>query len=424
MSDTPLFDRAATAPEAPPVLSVTELTSRLQTLLEDAFPLVWVTGEVSSFKRHSSGHIYFNLKDQGACIRAVIWRSTAQRMKIAMVDGLEIVARGRISVYAPRGDYQLYVDAAQPKGAGAQELALRLLKEKLFKLGYFAAERKRPLPRFPSRIALVSSPTGAAIRDMLEKLAQRWPLAEVWVCPVRVQGDTAPHEIAAALRRLSRFAELDVVLLGRGGGSSDDLAAFNTEIVAQAIFQCTIPIVSAVGHEIDVTIADLVADCRALTPTDAVVRATPDREELLRSLHDSRQRLGDLLAGRVRALYDRLGGLAQRRILRFPLERLRERERKLDDAEERLGRGICRRLALARQAADAQAARLQALSPLNVLARGYSLTRTEDGARLIHSTAQLHPGERIEVLLADGRLRAAVDRILAPPESLTVKTNE
>jgi len=424
MSDTPLFDRAAVAPEPPPVLTVTELTAQVQSLLEGAFPMVWVTGEVNSLKRHSSGHVYFNLKDQGGCIRAVIWRSAAQRMKIALVDGLEVIARGRMSVYAPRGDYQLYVDALQAKGAGAQELALRLLKEKLFKLGYFATERKRPLPRFPRRIAMVTSPTGAAVRDMLEKLAQRWPLAEVWICPVRVQGETAPHEIAAALRRLNRFTDLDVVLLGRGGGSSDDLAAFNTEVVAQAIFQCKIPIVSAVGHEIDVTIADLVADCRALTPTDAVVRATPDRGELLRGLQESRQRLGDLLSGRVRTLIQLLDTLAQRRILRFPLERLRERERKLDEAEDRLSRAACQRLAAARRAADGHAARLQGLSPLNVLARGYSLTRTEDGGRLVHSAGEVQSGDRIEVLLADGCLLAAVDQVLPPPESLTVIANE
>lgn len=420
MSDTPLFDRAVSAPAAPVVLTVTELTGQVQALLEGAFPTVWVVGEVSSFKRHSSGHIYFNLKDQGAAIRAVIWRSAAQRMKIPLDDGFEIIARGRLGVYAPRGDYQLYVESIQPKGAGAQELALRMLKEKLAKLGYFAAERKKRLPVFPRRIALVTSPTGAAVRDMLEKLAQRWPLAEVWVCPVRVQGDSAPQEIATALRRLNVVAGIDVILLGRGGGSSDDLAAFDSEAVAHAIFQSRTPIVSAVGHEIDVTIADLVADCRALTPTDAVVRATPDRGELLQGLDDWRGRLGELLARRVRLMRERLDTLAQRRIFRLPLERLRERERKLDDMEERWQRAMRQRLVLAKQALETRAARLQALSPLNVLARGYSLTRTQDGTQLVHSAAQVQPGDRVEVLLTDGRLIAAVERVLPPPASLFV----
>jgi len=233
----------------------------------------------------------------------------------------------------------------------------------------------------------------------------------VWVCPVRVQGATAPFEIVAALDRLNGLAKIDVVLLGRGGGSSEDLAAFNAEAVAHAIFKSRIPIVAAIGHEIDVTLADLIADCRALTPTDAVVRATPDCAELLLGLHDCRRRLGESLLSRARIVRDRLGALAERRVFRFPLERLRERERLLDDAEERLARGVGQRFTLAKQHADAQAARLQALSPLNVLARGYSLTRTADGARIVHSASQVRPGDRVEVLLAAGRLLAEVEQV-------------
>jgi exodeoxyribonuclease VII large subunit len=408
MTATPLFDGLAEARE---VLTVSQLTAQVQALLESAFPAVWVLGEISSFKRHSSGHVYFNLKDREAVIRAVIWRSTAVRVKAPLAEGVEVLVRGRLGVYAPRGDYQLYVEAVQLQGAGAQELALRLLKEKLAKLGYFAVERKRPLPRLPRRIAVVTSPTGAAVRDILEKLAQRWPLAEVWVCAVRVQGATAPNEIVAALERLNGLAQIDVILLGRGGGSTDDLAAFNTEVVAHAIFKSQIPIVAAIGHEIDVTIADLIADCRALTPTDAVVRATPDSAELLQGLHEYRRRLGESLLGRAEIVRERLDAMAQRRVFRFPLERLRERERLLDDAEERLARAVGQRAALAKQCADAQAARLQALSPLNVLARGYSLTRTADGARIIHSASQVRPGDRVEVLLAAGRLLAEVEQV-------------
>ena len=413
MSATPLFDIE------PEVLTVTQLTAQVQALLEQAFPTLLVGGEITSFKRHSSGHLYFNLKDQGAVIRAVMWRSSAQRLKFALADGLEVIARGRLSVYAPRGDYQLYVDSLQPQGAGAQELALRQLMEKLAKLGYFAAERKKPLPRFPRRIALVTSPTGAAVRDMLETLARRWPLADVWVCPVRVQGLASSFEIAGALRRLNQFGGIDVVLLGRGGGSREDLAAFNDEAVAHAIFHSRIPIISAVGHEIDVTIADLVADCRAVTPTDAAVLATPDRAKLALDLTSRQRHLAELLANRVRVQRERLDTLAQRRVFRLPLERLRERERKLDELEERLRRARDQRLLVARQRTDAHAARLQALSPLNVLARGYSLTRTEDGRRLLHSAAQVQPGDRVEVLLADGRLVAGVERVLPPPAALT-----
>jgi exodeoxyribonuclease VII large subunit len=414
MSATPLFDIV------PEVLTVSQLTAQVQALLEQSFASVLVGGEITSFKKHSSGHLYFSLKDEGAVLRAVMWRSAAQRVKFPLADGLEVIARGRLSVYAPRGDVQLYVDSLQPQGAGAQELALRQLMEKLSKLGYFDPRRKKPLPRFPRRLALVTSPTGAAVRDMLETLARRWPLAEVWVCPVRVQGLTSSFEIAASLRRLNGLRGIDVILLGRGGGSREDLAAFNDEAVAQAIFQSRIPVISAVGHEVDVTIADLVADCRAVTPTDAAVLATPDRAKLLQELDGSGRLLGELLGKRVGLQRQRLESIAGRRCFRLPLERLRERERQLDDLEERLRRAVRQRLRVAQERTEAHAARLQALSPLNVLARGYSLTRTEDGARLVHRAAQVQPGDRVEVLLADGRLVADVARVLPPPAALTV----
>ncbi len=419
MSATPLFDCVA---EAPPVLTVSELTAQVQAIIEHAFPAVWVAGEITSLKCHSSGHVYFCLKDAGAVIRAVLWRSGAQRLRLALQDGMEVIIRGRLGLYPQRGDYQLYVDNVQLKGAGAQDLALRLLKEKLAKLGYFAAERKKPLPRFPRRIAIITSPTGAAVRDMLQKLGERWPSAEVLICAARVQGPTAPGEIVEALRRINRLSGLDVILLGRGGGSSDDLSAFNTEIVAHAIFQCRIPIISAVGHEIDVTLADLVADCRALTPTDAVIRATPDAGELLEGLHACRQRLVNVLRGKLQALEKHLASFVQRRVFAYPLERLRDRERRLDEMEERLRRAMFQRFAVARQRTDADAARLQALSPLNVLARGYSLTRTEDGRRVVHRAAQVKVGDQIEVLLGDGRLLAGVEQVLPPLERLTVPT--
>jgi exodeoxyribonuclease VII large subunit len=417
MSATPLFD---CMPEAPPVLTVSELTAQVQAIIEHAFSAVWVAGEISSLKNHSSGHVYFNLKDAGATIRAVLWRSAAQRLKLTLQEGMDVVIRGRLGVYPQRGDYQLYVDSVQLKGAGAQDLALRLLKEKLAKLGYFAAERKKPLPRFPRRIAIITSPTGAAVRDMLQKLAERWAAAEVMICPARVQGPTAPAEIVEALRRVNRLADVDVILLGRGGGSSDDLSAFNTEMVAHAIFQCRIPLISAVGHEIDVTLADLVADCRALTPTDAVIRATPDGAELLEGLHECRQRLVNVLRGRMQAIEKQLASVMERRVFACPLERLRERERRLDEMEERMGRAIVQRLTLARQRTVSDAARLQALSPLNVLARGYSLTRTEDGRHVVRSASQVNAGDHVEVLLGDGRLLVGIEKILPALERLTL----
>ena len=268
-------------PDAAP-LTISALTAQLRGLIEGRFPSVWVTGEVSNFTRASSGHMYLTLKDSRAQLRAVLFRGVNLRMKFEPRDGLEVIARGRVTVYEPRGDYQFQIEELQPRGVGAAELALRQLKEKLLEKGYFDPRRKKPLPRFPTRVALIASASGAAVRDMIELLAQRWPLAEVIVQPSRVQGDGAAEEIAVALRLLNRLhatgkLRLDAIIIGRGGGSTEDLWAFNEEAVADAIFHSTVPVVAAIGHEIDVTVADLVADHRAETPSAAVVALTPNR---------------------------------------------------------------------------------------------------------------------------------------------------
>src|SRR5262245_18897168 len=269
----------AVVPEGVKVLSVSELTQEIKGILEEGFPKVWVAGEVSNLAKPSSGHLYLTLKDSQSQLRAVIWRGIALRLKFDRRDGMEVIVRGRIGVYAPRGEYQLMIEELHPKGVGAQELALRQLLEKLFRLGWFDKARKKPLPRFPRRLALVTSRSGAAVRDMLEILARRWPAAEVWVCPVRVQGEGAAQEIAAGIRLVNRLgadggAPVDVLIVGRGGGSVEDLWPFNEECVARAIYESAIPVVSAVGHEIDLTVADRVADCRALTPSEAAERVT------------------------------------------------------------------------------------------------------------------------------------------------------
>jgi exodeoxyribonuclease VII large subunit len=332
-----------------------------------------------------------------------------------MKDGMQVVVCGRITVYSPHGKYQLTADAIFQTGVGAQDLALQKLKEKLHKLGYFAPERKRMLPSFPRRIALVTSPSGAAIRDMLEIISRRWPCAELWVCGVRVQGAGAAREIASALDRLNRHDGIDVILLGRGGGSSEDLAAFNDEAVAHAIVASKIPVVSAVGHEIDVTIADLVADRRAATPSEAAEIATPDVMELTQMLRARQHRLQDLLTGRYHAFKQRLQGLAQRRVFRFPLERLHDRERRLDDWDMALQKRMQARVQFARQRLDAAAARLESLSPLNVLARGYSLTQTTPGKKVVRSIEQVAIGDKVEIMLADGQLQAKVQAKQARP---------
>ncbi|HEX4609984.1 MAG TPA: exodeoxyribonuclease VII large subunit, partial [Urbifossiella sp.] len=281
MTGTPPTDRD--------VMSVSVLIARLTAIVEGRFPAVWVSGEVTDYKKAASGHMYFTLKDESAQLKAVLFRGVNLRMKFEPHGGMEVLARGRLTVYEPRGDVQFQVEELQPKGIGAAELGLRQLKEKLLARGYFDPRRKRPIPRFPQRVALVASPTGAAVRDMLELLAQRWPRTDVIVRPSRVQGTGAAEEVAVALRELNRLhtsgrLPLCAVVIGRGGGSAEDLAAFNEEAVADAIFQSVVPVVAAIGHEIDVTIADLVADYRAETPSAAVVALTPHRLELLADL--------------------------------------------------------------------------------------------------------------------------------------------
>ncbi len=388
-------------------LTISGLTAQIKDILESTFASVCAIGEISSLSVAGSGHVYFTLKDKSAQLPSVMWKTTAQRHRYAMKDGMEVVVIGKLTVYPPHGKYQLTVDALYESGVGAQDLALQKLKEKLQKHGYFAAERKRPLPPFPRRIALVTSPTGAAIRDMIEILSRRWPHAEIWVCPVRVQGTGAREEIADAIDRLNEFDGIDVILLGRGGGSSEDLAAFNEEIVATAIFNSKAPVVSAVGHEIDVTIADLVADVRAATPSEAAEKATPDRIELMKLLQARGQRLHDLLMRTYQSNRRRLEDLSRRRVFVLPLERLRERTRYLDDAEARLQRAVQVRLTAARHRLETIAGRIESLSPLNVLARGYSLTRMSDKI-VVHSVKQVAIGDSVEIVVSDGKLQAQI----------------
>lgn len=399
----------ALTPEGVKILSVSELTQAVKDVLEDGFASVWVAGEISNLARPSSGHVYLMLKDGGAQLRSVLWRGVAMRLRFDVHDGLEVIARGRLSVYQPRGEYQLVVEELQPKGLGALELALRQLREKLFQLGYFAPERKKPLPQFPRRVALVTSPTGAAVRDMLEILGRRWPPLEVWVCPVRVQGNGAAQEIAAALRLLDQLSAADIIIVGRGGGSAEDLWAFNEECVAQAIFGSRIPVVSAVGHEIDVTIADLVADRRALTPSEAAELVVPNRLELAESLRGLHEQLRGALWQRLELARSRLRDLAERRAFRLPFEQVHDGARRVDDLAERLRRAARQRVARARDSLSAQAARLESLSPLNVLARGYSLTRRETDQMVVRHPGQVRAGDRLTTDVQHGRIWSRVE---------------
>jgi exodeoxyribonuclease VII large subunit len=403
-------------PEGVRPFTVSGLTTAVKLRMEEHFPEVWVTGEVSNLARPPSGHLYFSLKDSKAVLRCVMFRGFALRLKFDLRDGQEVFARGGLTVYEPRGDYQMQVQELQPKGIGAAELALRQLKEKLFKKGYFEPKRKRPLPKFPRRVALIASPTGAAVRDMLQILTTRWPLAEVVVRPARVQGDGAAEDVAAAVRLLSRlhklnYLPLSAIVIGRGGGSSEDLAAFNAECVADAVYESAVPVVSAVGHEIDVSIADLVADYRALTPSQAITALCPDRRELMDGLIDTADRLRDAVEHRVELARQRVDQLADRPAFRRPFERVRELEQRLDETAARLLRGVklCVQRGTDRVAAVAD--RLDGLSPLNVLKRGYSLTRIAGGVSLLRDAAAVAPGDRIVTRLASGEVVSRVEDV-------------
>ena len=398
-------------PDDQRVLTVSELTAAVKELLETSFPSVWVGGEIADFARPRSGHCYLTLKDDQAQLRGVIWRSTAARVRFDLHDGLEVICRGRVEVYAPRGTYQLIIEQIQPKGIGALELALRQLREKLAREGLFDPGRKRPLPRFMRRIAVVTSPTGAAIRDFLEVLRGRWRGADVLIAPVRVQGEGAAEEIAAAVATLGRMAPPpDCIVLTRGGGSLEDLWAFNEEPVLRAIFASPVPVVSAIGHEIDVTLSDLVADVRALTPSEAAMLVAPAAEEIAAGLRHVQKRMTAALRNRAAAARSRLDALARHRVLRRPLERVHDLARRLDELEARSVRAIRHRATAARQRAESIAARLESLSPLAVLGRGYSVTRRTSDGQVIRDAAELNPGERITTRFAHGEATSHVEQ--------------
>jgi exodeoxyribonuclease VII large subunit len=402
----------AEAPERE-VFSVFALVNRARGHLESNFTSVWVEGEITNFKKHYSGHWYFTLKDDRAQIKVICPFGANARLRFEPHDGMQVIARGRLTIYPGQGSFQIEVETLEPKGIGAAELALRQLKEKLHKQGYFNQSRKRPLQRWPKRAALVTSAKGAAIRDMLQLFRTRWPFCEVIVRPCRVQGDGAADEIAASIRMLSELhrtkkLQFHAVIVGRGGGSAEDLSAFNEECVADAIFACSCPVISAVGHEIDWSIADMVADFRAETPSAAVSHFAPHQEEVRRNLGEYHARLREGIIRRLQFARQAVDHYASRPALKRPLQRLRDLEQRLDETADRLALAASRRIQKSNEKLAALAARLESLSPLNTLARGYSLTRTPDG-KLLRDAAEAKPGDVIVTRLATGELTSRVE---------------
>jgi exodeoxyribonuclease VII large subunit len=430
------------------VWSVSELSRRLAAVLEERFPAVWIEGEISNFRAHGSGHVYFTLKDDAAQIRCALFRNRIRRIRFEPADGLHVLAFGSVENYAQRGEYQLIVELLEPRGVGALQLAFEQLKERLGREGLFDPARKRPLPRFPRKIGIVTSPSGAALRDMLRVIGRRFGEIHIVLAPAAVQGESAAREVAQGVRELNALGGVDVIIVGRGGGSLEDLAAFNDEMLARTIAASKIPVISAVGHEVDFTIADFVADVRAATPSQAAELVVREKLAVAETLADLRRRLTRAMSRRLDAQRDRLEGARARRVLTDPHRPLRDLARRLDDAVARLRRAAAtalsragHRVALATRDLRAQnpvartrqdrrrlddlqgrlaratargvdgrrhrvgniVGRLDSLSPLAVLGRGYSLTLTTSG-EIVRASSQVAEGDPVSVMLHEGRL--------------------
>ena len=416
------------------VLEVSQVNSYIKEML-DADGLLGglcIRGELSNYKKYPSGHHYFTLKDGQSQLKCVMFRSSAMRLRFRPENGMMVQAAGRITVYPRDGVYQLYCVAMTPEGAGDLAVAFEQLKKKLAAEGLFDPAHKKPIPAYPHRIAIITSAAGAAVHDMLRIIRHRYPLAEVKLLPVRVQGEEAAGEIAAALDYANRYQVADLIITGRGGGSMEDLWAFNEEVVARAIYRSKIPVISAVGHEPDVTIADYVADLRAATPSNAAELCTPDQQDLRQKIAAAQTRMASLLSRQLKNCRTQLELRKNARVLQSPENYLADRRQTLDVLTEKLVRTMANRLtkeagqlALFRQRLstaenavlagerkrlETSAARLDAMSPLKVLSRGYSITENNRGAAIV-SASSLHPGDHITIRFHRGSADARVEQV-------------
>ncbi len=431
------------------IYSVSRLVRETRAVLEGSFPLLWVSGEISNLAQPASGHIYFSLKDEVAQVRCAMFRMKRQQLRFRPANGQQVLLRARVSLYEARGEFQLIAEHMEPVGEGALRLAFDRLKEKLAGEGLFDTEHKQPLPELPQQLGIITSPTGAAIRDLLSVLRRRFPALPVVIYPVQVQGEEAPRQIARMLALANRRNECDVLILSRGGGSLEDLQAFNDEAVARAIHASGIPVVSGVGHEIDFTIADFVADQRAPTPSAAAELVAPDQMAWRQRLRQLTQRLADGQTRRVRYLHDSVDGLRRRLQRQHPAQRLQQRSQRLDELsqrltraaelillqqnrgleqlhgrllsqspakrlqrlcllhqtlDERLNKGMRQRLETARTRLAQRARDLHTLSPLNTLGRGYAIVIRQRDDHIVHSSVEVKPGEKIRARLSEGSL--------------------
>ncbi|MFW6123918.1 MAG: exodeoxyribonuclease VII large subunit [Acidobacteriota bacterium] len=423
-------------PEKKKVYSVTEITHIIKSELETKFPLVWVEGEVSNFKRAHSQHLYFDLKDESSQLHAVMWRSNALKIPFKMEDGIQIVCKGFISVYPQRGQYQIQVEEIEPKGKGALQLAFEQLKKKLEKEGLFNPEKKRKIPLVPKKVGVVTSPKGAAIIDILQTIERRFAKIHIVIYPVRVQGEGAAEEIVKALEYLGSLSDIDVIIVGRGGGSMEDLWAFNEEKVARAIFQCPIPIISAVGHEIDFTIADFVADKRASTPSAAAEILIEKEEAFLERIEGFERRMEHQMKYMTQERKSRVMDLIRHHAFQRFKERLYQLAQIVDDldmravnfmraeqnkmaeyrsdvrlTEERMGSLIKEKMSSLQNRWDMLASQLHSLSPLNILKKGYALCWEEGSDSLVRSIDQVKKGKRMTVSFFKGEFNCEVNSV-------------
>ena len=391
------------------IISVTEITRRIKSVLERGFNEVWVQGEISNCKLHTSGHMYFTLKDEGAQLSAVMWRSRVAQMLFRPNDGMKVIVRGNITVYEPRGNYQIDCLQLQPVGMGELQLAFDRLKQKLSAEGLFDEAHKKPLPSYPQKIGIVTSPTGAAIHDMLNVLARRFPALEVIVAPVKVQGIGAADEIAQAIRDMNTLPGIDVMIVGRGGGSLEDLWAFNEEVVARAIYSSGIPIISAVGHEIDFSISDFVADLRAPTPSAAAELVVKDRNEIIDILRNFSYTIQNLAASRIQSSKERVHTLVGSYSFNKPLDLFRQRGQMVDDLERRLHHITGHRFGMVRQQVQSLSKRIRSVDPQLTLKRGYTIVYR--GQKIIPAAANVSEKDRLTIRFHDGSADSIVELV-------------
>lgn len=393
------------------VYTVSEVTSLVKEVLESSLPLFWVEGEISNFTHHRSGHMYFSLKDERSKLPAVMFKFKNQALRFVPKDGLKVVAWGQIRVYEPSGRYQLYVEQMRPAGVGDLAAAFEKLKAKLSAEGLFDAERKRPIPRFPGTVAVVTSPTGAAVRDVIRVVKARWPSTRLVVVPASVQGNSAAPEIAEAMRLVDEWGGADVMIVGRGGGSLEDLWAFNEEGVARAISAAVTPVVSAVGHEVDFTIADFVADVRAATPSNAGELVVSDRADILRAVSSSVERLRNGVARGMTARWDRVRSTLSAYGMRAPARLVERFSERVDELSGRLASRARDRVALAGQRLGQALAELRLADPTNILGRGFAAVALLPALSPVRSVRDVGAGASVRVTVRDGAFDCLVESV-------------